>query len=1497
LKTFDFKITADTSEITKQFENGAKAVRELALQAEKAEDKLEVLQETSNYIKQMDAALAKVKKKYPNLFQEIFGNVNKQINESLAPLKKMPEEMTKIFGKTKVKLDTLIANPTAATVSDIQEIGNAFKLLAKTMGDTSLDFKFLDGASKNETKIKKLTAAMKELEQSYFNVGAAANTVGGEIKAPKVKTSKQQKGPNIPKVDNLIKSYLQLENTIIRAKQAMDSDNDKAFDKEFDLLEKSFNFDNDMAAEITGILLDTEDSIETIVERIKKKLNVELPFVFSIDDIENAIQRFIDIQNKLDTAKTNEEFNQLLNASDRIENGFNKISDASEEIFAKLGEGDLTKDNAINQLANILGVQVPQAAMSGAQQVENAYKNVENSVKKTSEVIKEVIADTNDVEKLMLLNTKNETASNYIGGNHTGVSPSKLIENYDGGKGFDATLHTHPNNVATPSSWDPISKTSDFNVWIQNFEQFKKHFILAGEQLAEVDFSSLTREQLENLHKIYQAKANEIVEPNDIKINDAISLTYDMIPNIINQMKSNLESTLLQNQNGNDPAIKDVVQSYTQRIIKFFQDVDVGNLSYAEIEERFDQVATDILKQYPEDMRKKIKSTLSNSAFEAFGNVTGIEQSISDQYQQLLQNAFINSIKDADLDSSKVFKLYDAKSFDFDTFTGKQLEIQDSSAALESATSDANELRTALEGAGQETRDLKAEAEAAKKAFSALTAEIQSAAISGSMTDIDIGKNTEGLESAYNHLKKLAEQGTITAEEMEQVEAAYKEANQNLKTAYDSNERGGSIKYIEYQNRIDEELSLARKEVESLEDQLDDLNSSLSIKAVDTKEAFSALTTEIGENWYQMSDVDIGRSEKGLEDARNQLKELAEQGFITAEAMDKFESEYSEAMHQLDMRKTSNKYDREAAQDALKYGGYEDGYQDGYNNARNDYHEELDEYQNTIKKLREELNEASQKASSTGGQISTSFDEESDSVKTNVQEEINQLERLEKKIFEVKHAVEQKIQAFVNERKAVDSNVIKEIAALDNLIKKLKEVKDAVDGKTDAFKQEEGVVKDSVKKATRKKKESDSKKQETTDEPKKQESTDNSSKEITEAEKQAAAEKKENEEKEKQIALNNELIKQEGTLNYLEKEAKKSAKIISNTWNDGQAEEYEQLLVLIQKYKKSKELLSEQELADIKRIISGYQEQAKTIKETAEANKKAKKDAAEAQKKAKNAFGAKEITSASGRMDDAEAYGRQFNQSAKVQDQLEKVRQVYNQLKIEQEKLANSTEAVTQEQENAFKDLVNAFGREFGNLKAIISDSEKAVKNSKFKPVDVDPSTVADMNKLKAAMQQAILSSEQGKVKFGKFNEELNVMEYRVQEAAGKWVHFTAQLDATGTKIIGTNSKLKKTTALWRELADTISSKFKSAIGNITGYDLLYRIINEVKRGITYVREIDSAMTELKKVTNETEETYARFLQTASKTADRIGSTVKDVTTMTADWSRLKYLGLLYGDI
>jgi TP901 family phage tail tape measure protein len=101
--------------------------------------------------------------------------------------------------------------------------------------------------------------------------------------------------------------------------------------------------------------------------------------------------------------------------------------------------------------------------------------------------------------------------------------------------------------------------------------------------------------------------------------------------------------------------------------------------------------------------------------------------------------------------------------------------------------------------------------------------------------------------------------------------------------------------------------------------------------------------------------------------------------------------------------------------------------------------------------------------------------------------------------------------------------------------------------------------------------------------------------------------------------------------------------------------------------------------------------------------------------------------------------------------------------------------------------------------------------------------------------------------------------------------------------------RLTGTTKKTENFFEATKRKMGEIASYFTGMSMISRVIGELRKGIQYVREIDLALTELKKVTNETEETYEKFLKTASKTAAKVGSTIKDVVSSTADWARLGY--------
>lgn len=102
-----------------------------------------------------------------------------------------------------------------------------------------------------------------------------------------------------------------------------------------------------------------------------------------------------------------------------------------------------------------------------------------------------------------------------------------------------------------------------------------------------------------------------------------------------------------------------------------------------------------------------------------------------------------------------------------------------------------------------------------------------------------------------------------------------------------------------------------------------------------------------------------------------------------------------------------------------------------------------------------------------------------------------------------------------------------------------------------------------------------------------------------------------------------------------------------------------------------------------------------------------------------------------------------------------------------------------------------------------------------------------------------------------------------------------AQAEALG---LTTETLGQKFTRLWKEHAQTAAV--------MAGLHLVQQGMRQVYDNVV---EVNSAMTELKKVTNETDTAYSKFTQRAAKQSRELGANISDYVQTTADWARLGY--------
>lgn len=98
----------------------------------------------------------------------------------------------------------------------------------------------------------------------------------------------------------------------------------------------------------------------------------------------------------------------------------------------------------------------------------------------------------------------------------------------------------------------------------------------------------------------------------------------------------------------------------------------------------------------------------------------------------------------------------------------------------------------------------------------------------------------------------------------------------------------------------------------------------------------------------------------------------------------------------------------------------------------------------------------------------------------------------------------------------------------------------------------------------------------------------------------------------------------------------------------------------------------------------------------------------------------------------------------------------------------------------------------------------------------------------------------------------------------------------------------------FKSIADAARSQTTQFIAR---YFSLQDWIRYAQQGFEMVRNIDSALTELRKVSDASTARLTQNFETSSKAAQDLGSSISGVINITADWSRLNNLGLLYSNV
>ena len=360
-------------------------------------------------------------------------------------------------------------------------------------------------------------------------------------------------------------------------------------------------------------------------------------------------------------------------------------------------------------------------------------------------------------------------------------------------------------------------------------------------------------------------------------------------------------------------------------------------------------------------------------------------------------------------------------------------------------------------------------------------------------------------------------------------------------------------------------------------------------------------------------------------------------------------------------------------------------------------------------------------------------------------------------------------------------------------------------------------------------------------------------------------------------------------LGYLNKETSKIKNAFNNLTPDQKLKvqaDYEQVYSELERYKLSVKDGKKIELDAINAVTSALMKQMEAYKEV---NKEAQKSQRETVKNAKFGSTAEINATAKANALKSQASGTQFANSVVVQEGVAKLEEAYNRL-IEKRKLLASQDIISDDDKSDFKQLTKEFNDCASALDKLIKSSTK-LSNNRFNetPYMLGDDFVDDANSRRTALNNFVQSMDGVDAATIKFKDNFNECVFVVKNGDGTFTQMTATFTDARNEIVALAGETKKATSFIGGFWNELKGKFKSIGSYMIASFSFHEVWQVLKHGVSYVREIDSALTELKKVTNETDASYKNFLQDMAKTGGVIGATVKDLTTMAADWARLGY--------
>lgn len=226
---------------------------------------------------------------------------------------------------------------------------------------------------------------------------------------------------------------------------------------------------------------------------------------------------------------------------------------------------------------------------------------------------------------------------------------------------------------------------------------------------------------------------------------------------------------------------------------------------------------------------------------------------------------------------------------------------------------------------------------------------------------------------------------------------------------------------------------------------------------------------------------------------------------------------------------------------------------------------------------------------------------------------------------------------------------------------------------------------------------------------------------------------------------------------------------------------------------------------------------------------------------------------------------------------LDEIRAKYVALRNEVERLRNSTEVASREEISSLKERADG-------VQALINQKRELEKQTRKTAAAEADAPIRQVNTLRDQMTRFLQSNT--RVLDTNLGSEISGMLSQLESGAAI---STQKLNKMRDAFARVKVEARQAGVMGKTFSDSLMDAYQRFGGWSIITNSLGHAVMAVRDMITNVVNLDTAMTELKKVTDETDATYEQFFAGAADRAREFGATVTDTITATADFARLGY--------